>query len=163
MPQLEFGTYFPHVVWLVITFGVLFLIVSKVVTPRIHDVLEARQKRIDDALQKAADLKTEAEAVLAAYEKALAQARAKAHAALHKAGEQVAAEGARREGELRDRVGKMIAEGEASIARAKERAISGIRGIALEVAKAATERLIGRAADDSAISGAVDRILKSGR
>lgn len=163
MPQLDFGTYIPQIVWLLVTFLAMFFVVSTLVTPRIQNVLDERQRRIDDALRKAADLKTEAEAVLAAYEKALADARAAAHAALQKASEQVAQEAARREGELRERIRKTIAAAEASIARAKEQALAGIRGVALEAAKATTERLIGRVADDDAVAGAVDRVLKSSR
>lgn len=163
MPQLDVGTFLPQVVWLLITFVAMFVIVLKLVTPSIQNVLEDRQRRIDEALKKAADLRTEAEAVLTAYEKALADARAAAHAALQKASEQVAQEAARREGELRERIGKTIAAGEASIARAKEQALAGIRGVALEAAKAVTERLVGRVADDAAVAGAVDRVLKSGR
>ncbi|MFQ5764023.1 MAG: F0F1 ATP synthase subunit B', partial [Rhodospirillales bacterium] len=61
MPQLDVNTYLPQIVWLVITFTVLFLIMWRVAVPRIADVLEARQKRIDDNLDKAAESKKEAE------------------------------------------------------------------------------------------------------
>ena len=53
MPQLDVSTFLPQVVWLVITFTALFLLMWRVAVPRIADVLEARQRRIEDNLDKA--------------------------------------------------------------------------------------------------------------
>jgi F-type H+-transporting ATPase subunit b len=57
MPQLDFSTYLPQVFWLVVTFIALFLIMWKIAVPRIANSLEARQKRIEDYLDRAADAK----------------------------------------------------------------------------------------------------------
>ena len=72
MPQLDFSTYLPQVFWLVVTFIALYLIMWKIAVPRIANSLEARQKRIEDYLDRAADAKKEAEETLAAYEQAIA-------------------------------------------------------------------------------------------
>ena len=50
MPQLDVSTFPPQLVWLLITFGALFLIVWKVALPRIVDVRDNRQRRIEDDL-----------------------------------------------------------------------------------------------------------------
>ena len=75
MPQLDFTTYLPQVFWLVVTFAALYLIMWKIAVPGIADVLETRQKRISDNLDKAAEAKKEAEETLAAYDKAMDEAR----------------------------------------------------------------------------------------
>ncbi|MEC7398311.1 MAG: F0F1 ATP synthase subunit B', partial [Pseudomonadota bacterium] len=78
MPQLDISTYPPQLVWLLITFVALYLVVWKVALPRIVDVRESRQRRIEDDLGKAETLRTEAETVLAALEKSHADAAAEA-------------------------------------------------------------------------------------
>ena len=63
-------TFFPtQIFWLVITFVPLYLIIWKIVVPRITDTLEARQKRIDDNLERANTYKDEAEAANRATKK----------------------------------------------------------------------------------------------
>ena len=79
MPQLDVTTFAPQLIWLTITFTAMFFIMWKIAVPKISDALETRQMRLEDNLKKAEDLKREAEATLAAYEKALADAGAQAH------------------------------------------------------------------------------------
>ena len=92
MPQLEVSTFVPQLFWLVITFGVLFLLMAKIGLPRVSGVIEARRKRIDDDLARATQLKAEAEAALAAYQQTLASARAQAQAAVKDTTDKLAAE-----------------------------------------------------------------------
>ena len=67
MPQLEVSTFVPQLVWLAITFVVLYLLMAGIGLPRVGGAIEARRRRVDDDLARAAQLKSEAEAVLAAY------------------------------------------------------------------------------------------------
>ena len=60
MPQLDVSTFPPQLVWLLITFVALFLIVWKVALPRIIDVRDNRQRRIEDDLARAETLREEA-------------------------------------------------------------------------------------------------------
>ena len=78
MPQLDPSLFATQLFWLFVTFLVLFLIAWKAALPRIADVLNARQNRIDGDLEKAQALKTEAEEVLATYERSLAGAATQA-------------------------------------------------------------------------------------
>ena len=72
MPQLEVSTFLPQLVWLAITFCLLYLLMARIGLPRVGGVIEARRRRIDDDLARAAQLKSEAEAVMAAYQQTLA-------------------------------------------------------------------------------------------
>ena len=74
MPQLDFTTYVPQIIWLVISFTAMFLVMWKVCVPRIGGALEARQKKIEQNLERAAELKAEAEPDAKALQKAVAGA-----------------------------------------------------------------------------------------
>src|SRR3546814_20450305 len=80
MPQLETAAFLPQLVWLAITFVVLYLLMAKVALPRVAGVLDERKKRLDHDLEEAARLKRETEKAIAEYEQALASARNNAQA-----------------------------------------------------------------------------------
>ena len=93
MPQLEqIDTYLSQVVWLVISFVVLYVVMWKTALPRVADVLQERQERIGDDLERAEKLKSEAEAVLEVYEATTAKAQADAQAVLRAGADAFAAE-----------------------------------------------------------------------
>ena len=83
MPQLEIADFAPQLVWLVLTFGVLYALMARVALPRIAEVLDSRERRRADDLERAESLKAEAEGALAEFERvqAATQARALAIAA----------------------------------------------------------------------------------
>jgi F-type H+-transporting ATPase subunit b len=163
MPQLDPSVFPTQIVWLAITFVLLYLILSRVALPRVAEVLEARQKKIDDDLDKAAKLKSEAEATLKAYERAIADARAEAQATLREASEDAAKEAQARGNELNERLGRDIRAAEDRIAAAKRDAVASIAEIATDAARRATERLVGKAPEAGAARAAVDAALKAGR
>lgn len=160
MPQFD-PTYFaPQLVWLAITFLALYWAMTKVALPRIGEVLEERQRKIDDSLDKAAALKAEAEAAIAAYEKALAESRSKAQAVLRETNDKLAKQAEARQKELADRLAAQIKAGEARIAAAKEQALANVRQVAGEVARDAAEKLTGQTIDDARVAAAVAAALQ---
>lgn len=161
MPQLDISTYPSQVFWLAVMFGVLFLIMWRIVGPRIADTLESRQTRISDNLDRAAEFKKEADAAIEAYEASLAEARAEAQAMIAKANAELAAEAQEREAELASAINAKVAESEAEIAKAVEGALDSVNDVAREVAGAAVERLIGETADATDIAAAVDGAAKA--
>jgi len=160
MPQLDFSMYPTQIFWLVVTFGALFLVMWRVAVPRISDALEARQKRMDDNLSKAAEFKKEAEAAIAAYETSLAEARSEAHSAIAEANATLVQETSARDAELADKVKAMLAESEENIAQAVEDAMGNVREIAEDVASTASERLLGEAVDTITVTSAVGEAMK---
>ena len=156
MPQFDPGVFATQIFWLALTFIPLYFILSRSLLPKIGGILEQRQRRLDDDLGKAEALRKEAETVLAEYEKAHAEAEARAQAAVREAQEAIAAETAKAQDALSETLAKQLAEAEARIAQARQDAASGIREAAAEVASAATERLIGVKPDAKTAAGAVD-------
>ena len=155
MPQLDPQVFVPQLVWLAITFVILYLLLARVALPRIGEAIEARQDRIGHDLDAAATLKTEAEAALHAYESAMAEARSKAQSEIARAAEQRAQEAAARQAELDGRIATQLAEAERSIAAARGEALASVDALAAEIARAATERLIGGEVDEAAAQAAV--------
>src|SRR5258708_14563115 len=92
MPQLDIATYLPQLFWLAVTFIALYLVMAWVGLPRVGGVLLQRRSRIEGDLEKAAQMRAEAEAVIAAYERALAEARAEAQQTLKETTERLNAE-----------------------------------------------------------------------
>ena len=164
MPQLEqFWSYPSQILWLIITFGVLFALLRLLVLPRISDVLADRQQRVSNDLGRAQELKGEAETVLEAYEAELAEARVHAQENLREAGGRATAEAARRQEALSV---KLQADSEAAaqrIAAARDAALDGVGAVAGELAAAAAERLIGTAPDAERTADAVAAALAAHR
>lgn len=160
MPQLDPTKFFPQIIWLVISFAILYLLMSRMALPRIGAVLEERRYKIEDNLQKAETLKSEAEAAAAAYEKSLAEARASAQEVIGSARDQSAAKAAKLQAEEHARLAGKIEAAEGHIAQAKKKAANCIRKVSLEVAIAAAEKLAGEKLDAGIIGAAVDAAIE---
>ena len=63
MPQLDISAFSPQIIWLIITFTLLYVLMAKVALPRIGSILEQRQARIDDNLDAAQNLRNESNAI----------------------------------------------------------------------------------------------------
>lgn len=143
MPQFDTSTFLPQLFWLAVIFALLFVIMRRHALPRISDILEARQLRITSDLEKAGGLKEEADQVMADYEKALAETRAQATALIKQAGEEMAAESAKRQQAIAADLAAKTKAAEARIAAAKDEALAGLKAVAADTARAATAKLIG--------------------
>jgi F-type H+-transporting ATPase subunit b len=160
MPQFDFATFPPQLIWLAITFVLLYLLMANIGLPRVGAIVAQRHARIEGDLASAKRLKTESEAVMAAYERAVAEARAEANATIRAAVDRLAAETAERQREVSARLSSQIGAAEARIAEARTAALAGVRDVAIEVALQATARLIGETPDFGPAGAAVDAVLK---
>lgn len=163
MPQFDPTFFATQLFWLLVTFVLLYALMSKLAMPKIGAVLEERQRKIDDNLDKAAQLKAEAEAAIAAYEKALSQSRAQAQEILRTSAEVVAKQAEERQRQMGETLASQIKAGEARIAAAKDQALAHVRDVAVDVAKAAATKLTGAAIDEARISTAVTAALEESR
>ena len=97
---------------------------------------------------------------LAAYEKALADARNRAQAIGAEIRDKLHAEAEERRKVLEAKLNAQLAEAEKSIASTKSAAMTNVRGIAVDAASAIVERLTGAAPAAPAVAAAVDDALK---
>jgi F-type H+-transporting ATPase subunit b len=160
MPQLDLATFPPQLIWLALSFIVLYVLMTTLGLPRVRSVIAQRRNRIEGDLEKAQRMKTEAEAVIAAYERALAEARAEAQRTLKETSDRLNAEAAQRQRQTVEKLAVATAAAEKRIAEAKAAALGGIREVAVEVARAAALRLGGAAVDAGRAAAAVDAVMR---
>ncbi|MCW9032916.1 MAG: F0F1 ATP synthase subunit B' [Rhodospirillales bacterium] len=160
MPQLDFSTFPTQWIWLAITFVVLYILMSKVALPRVGQVLEERQNRIDDNLEMAGSLKAEAESAAAAYEKSLAEARAEAQTVIKQTADQINDEASKKSDELAAKLAADVKAAEAKITQAKDTAVAGLRDVAVGVAKEVAAKLTDGSVTDKAVNSAVDAAMQ---
>lgn len=148
-----------QLVWLVISFGALYLLMSRVTLPRIARILEERRDRIARDLEEAALRRSESEAAQVAYEKALVEARNKANAIAGEARNRLTAESDSNRKNLEASLASKLEEAERRIAATKSEAMSHVRGIAIDTAQAIVSSLAGTTARGSDLEQAVDTAL----
>jgi F-type H+-transporting ATPase subunit b len=143
LPQLDIATWPSQLFWLVVLFGVGYLVMAKIVTPRIGAVLEERRQTVNGDLDKARNASAEAAKIRADYESDLENARS--DAAEH--AKQTAAEAAKRaddaDAKIAQKLAKKVAKAEAKLAEAKTSAMANLNDVSAEVAVDAVAALAG--------------------
>lgn len=160
MPQFDPSSFASQLFWLVVTFVLLYIVVSRFAIPRIGEVLDQRQKMVDDDLDRAQQLKAETEEAIAAYEKALGEARAQAHEHLKQAQDEAAKKAEARNAEVNAKLADQIKQGEARIAQARDEAMTQVKEIAAGSAVAISQRLAGLSVDEASVDAAVADVMK---
>ncbi len=163
LPQLtQTDTFVGQIFWTIITFGILYFAMSKVIIPRIGEAMEERQDKIDDDLSRAEKLKRETEQVIEEYEAKLAEARGAARETVREATEAWEAQAAKREKKANEALAKKTAEAEERIAAAKQAALDNLKSVATEVSTAASAKLLGSAPSEADAQKAVEASLAEG-
>jgi F-type H+-transporting ATPase subunit b len=159
-PPFQGETFASQLLWFVVFFVLLYLLVSRLAVPRVAGILEARRARIAADLEEAQRHREESDAALAAYEKALADARANAQRLANEMREKLNAEAEARRKVLEGELNAKLADAEKTIAATKQAAMANVRGIAIDAAAAIVERLIGAPPAGKSVETAVDEVLK---
>jgi F-type H+-transporting ATPase subunit b len=142
-PPLDVGTFAPQLVWLALTFALLYVLLKRAVLPRVGEVIEERSDRVKRDLAQAETLKAETAKALANYEQALSDARAQAGAIVKTMHDKLADEVGKERAKFDAQIAAKLAEAETRIAETKSRALASVGEIASEVAGTIVTRLIG--------------------
>ncbi|HEY7243517.1 MAG TPA: F0F1 ATP synthase subunit B' [Xanthobacteraceae bacterium] len=159
-PPFDSTSFASQIFWLALTFVILYAVMSRVALPRIGSILEDRRRRIDGDLQEAQRLKGDADATLAAHEKTLGDARARAQTLASETRTKASAAVEAKRKEVDAKLAMRIAEAEKGIAATRAVAMGHVHGIATDAAAAIMERLTGKQTAGPEIAAAVDRVLK---
>jgi F-type H+-transporting ATPase subunit b len=155
-PPFQSEHYPSQLLWLVVCFVLLYVLMSRIALPRIGSILAERSRLIGEDLKAAERLKQQSDAAHAAYEKALADARARAQSIANSTREKQAAEAAARQKQLEAELHQKLAAAERSIAATRDAAMGNVRAIAADTAAAIVERLIGKAPAAHDVAAALD-------
>jgi F-type H+-transporting ATPase subunit b len=159
-PPFDSTTFSPQLVWFALTFIAIYWMATKIILPRMARILSDRRARIDKDLDDAARAKTKAEEALAAYEKALADARGRGQAIAQQTRDTVAAESDGKRKALEADLGKRLTAAEKQIAEMKAKALANVDAIASEAAGSIIARLTGKAPAPDALAKAVAEAVK---
>ena len=159
LPQLDIATYPSQLFWLLITFVVLYILLSKIALPRVAEVIESRQERVDNDLTKARQLREESDAVRIAYEQSLAESRAEAQAKVTATQAEINERVSAAEAEAAAKAANDLRAAEQRIASAAASALDNIRDVAIDVSGQAVSKLIGIDVDAGIVSQAVDQAI----
>jgi F-type H+-transporting ATPase subunit b len=162
MPQLDYHDFAPQLVWLAIAFVALYFVMSRLAVPRIEDTLAKRQAKIQGDLDAAEKANEETRALVADYEKRLADAREDARRLTRERGEADSAEAAALFKDLHDRLAKQIDEAEKRIAAQRDDVMAGLEHMARDIGQDVYAKLAGQPADQGALAGKVTAAIKGG-
>lgn len=154
-PPFDQSTFASQLVWLAITFGLFYLLMQKVIMPRIAAILTTRHDAIARDLDAASRSKADADAAIASYEQELAAARAKGNAIAASAREAAKVKAAADRAAIEAALNDKIVAAESRIADIKASALADVGAIAEETASAVVEQLLGRDVPRTEIASAV--------
>jgi F-type H+-transporting ATPase subunit b len=142
-PPFDPTWYASTVFWLLVTFGIVYYLMSKVALPRVAEILETREGKIDGDLKAAAAMQEKAKAAGEAYEKLLADARSGAQATAQKARDAANAVAEDKRKAIEAETAQKMAKAEAGIATARDKAMTNVAGIAADTAADIVKRITG--------------------
>lgn len=161
MPQLDPSSFSSQLFWLAIFFITLYLVLSRALLPRVKTVLAHRANTISTDLDGAETSKSKAEEVRGAYEKSLADMRAKSKAMIAKTREESSERAAKQQAETDAALEKQVSASEAGIEKATKDVMDKLAPVASELASEIVKLLVSRTPDAKEIDAAL-RKLKGG-
>ncbi|MFQ5439769.1 MAG: F0F1 ATP synthase subunit B' [Paracoccaceae bacterium] len=160
MPQLDFATFPNQWFWLIVTLVVLYLVLSRIVLPRIASVLAMRQGAISRDIEQAEALKQQALQAENAYNKALADARAEAGRIVADAKAEIQQDVDAAVATAEAEIAAKAAESEARIGDIRKGAIKSVETVAKATANEIVKAIMPGVADKKALDAAVKTRLK---
>ena len=134
MPQLDFSVFPSQLFWLCISFFTMLFLMSKLIIPKIAEMINLRKEKIDDYLDSAADFKARSEQALENYHRALKEATDEANLSLQKTKQEMRNLIERKQTELNEEFSRQIKEGEQLIRDNKAKAMKQVDTMTEELA-----------------------------
>ena len=159
-PPFESSSFASQLLWLAITFALLYFLMSRFAAPRIASILDVRSDRIATDLAEAQRLRAETDASIASYEASLTAARASAQKIAVETRAAVDAEAATKRKAIDAELAERLAAAERQIAGTKAQAMGNVRAIAIDATAAIVAQLAGSEPAAADVESAVDATLR---
>ena len=163
MPQLNPEFWVSQIVWLVLTFGILYIVLSKLILPKISDNLESRKSQILENIETAEKQREESEKKIKEFEKIILNSKNEAKNYFNEARKKVLSDINKKREVLENEINEEIKIAEKDIANLKNNAPEKINKIAIETSADLIKQLIGMEVNNSSISAIVEDLSKKNR
>ena len=163
MPQLNPEFWISQIFWLIISFGILFVILSKFILPKIRNNIELRKSQILDNIETAEKQKVESENKLKDYENLILISKNEAKNYFNDARKKIIEDINKKRLLLEDDLNKEIERTEKEVIDLIDKAPEKINRIAIETSSDLMKLLIGEDVNNSSISAIVEDLSKKNK
>ena len=163
MPQLNPEFWVSQIFWLIITFGILYIVLSKFILPKISSNLELRKSQIQENIETAEKQREISEVKLKEYDEIILKSKLEAKNIFKNAREKIIKDINLKKETLDKQIDEEISNAEEEIKTLKRDATDKINKIAIETSSDLLKKLIGTEINNSSISAIVDDLSKKNK
>ena len=163
MPQLDPEFWISQIFWLILTFGTMFILLSKFILPKISNNLETRKSQILTNIETAEKQRSESENKIKEYEKIISETKNEANNYFNEARNKVIDDINKKKELLENEINKEIAEAENEIKEFKNQASAKINNIAITTSTDLLKKLMEIEVNNSSISAIVEDLSKKNK
>jgi len=160
MPQLNPEFWISQIFWLTLTFGILYIVLSKIILPKISANLELRKTQIQENIEAAEKQRENSESKLKEFNEIVLKSKLEAKNIFKNAREKVLKDINSKKESLEKQIDEEIKRAEEEIGMLKKSAPNKINKIAIETSSELVKKLIGAEVNNSSISAIVDDLSK---
>ena len=163
MPQLDPEFWFSQIFWLIITFGILYLVLSKLILPKISDNLETRKLQVLDNLELAEKQRNESEAKLKEFDNIILNSKTEAKKFFNESRKKLLEDINNKKERLEEEIDTEVKRVEAEIEELKKKSPEKINKIAIETSADLINQLIGANVNNSSITAIVTDVASKNK
>ena len=163
MPQLDPEFWFSQIFWLIITFGILYLVLSKLILPKISDNLETRKLQVLDNLELAEKQRKESEAKLKEFDNIILNSKTEAKKFFNESRKKLLEDINNKKERLEEEIDTEVKRVEAEIEELKKKSPEKINKIAIETSADLINQLIGANVNNSSITAIVTDVASKNK
>ena len=163
MPQLDPEFWVSQIFWLVITFGILYLVLSKLILPKISDNLETRKSQVLDNLELAEKQRNESEVKLKEFDNIILKSKIDAKNLFNESRKKLLDDINKKREKLEEEIDKEVKIIEAEINELKKKSPEKINKIAIETSEDLINQLIGAKVNNSSITAIVTDVASKNK
>ena len=160
MPQLNPEFWISQIFWLTLTFGILYIVLSKLILPKISDNLESRKSQILENIEAAEKQRQNSEEKLKEYKEIVSKSKMEAKNIFNQAREKALKDISAKKDVLDKQIDDEIGKAEQEIKELQKGAADKINKIAIETSSELIQKLIGAEVNNSSISAIVDDLSR---
>ena len=160
MPQLNPEYWLSQIFWLIVTFGGMFIILSKIILPKIRGNLESRKSQILENIELAEKQRTESEIKIEEYKKIILNSKNEAKNYFNDVRKKVLEDIIKKRDALENEINDEIKSAEKEINDLRNNSQEKIHKIAIETSTDIVKQLISADVNNSSISAIVEDLSK---